>query len=59
MDNMRGHHFAEVALFTGTFEENAVADFYNSTGVDDPTPGRFAPWTRTSLPRRTRPSGSF
>ena len=38
----RGYRFAEVALFTGTSPENAVADFYNSTGVDDPTPSRFA-----------------
>ena len=42
IDNMRGYRFAEVALFTGTSAENAIADFYNSTGVDDPTPARFA-----------------
>ena len=38
LDNMRGCRFAEVALFTGTSQQNAIADFYNSTGVDDPTP---------------------
>ena len=42
IDNMRGYRFAEVALFSGTSEDNAIADFYNSTGVDDPTPTRFA-----------------
>jgi hypothetical protein len=38
----RGYRFAEVALMPGTTKENAVAEFYNSTGVDDPTPERFA-----------------
>ena len=49
MDQMRGHRFAEVALFTGTSPENAVADFYNSTGVDDPTPSRFAKLNQEDL----------
>ena len=29
-------------MITGTSKANAIADFYNSTGVDDPTPERFA-----------------
>ena len=49
MDHMRGHRFAEVALFTGTSPDNAVADFYNSTGVDDPTPARFAALDKDQL----------
>jgi len=34
--------FCEVALITGTSKENAIADFYNSTGTDICTPERFA-----------------
>ena len=55
IDNMRGYRFAEVALFSGTSEENAIADFYNSTGVDDPTPARFAAgWVMPVLGRSVR-----
>ena len=59
MDNMRGHRFAEVALFTGTSEENAVADFYNSTGVDDPTPARFAALDKDKLAQEHQALGVF
>jgi hypothetical protein len=59
MDNMRGHRFAEVALFTGTSEENAVADFYNSTGVDDPTPARFAALDKDKLAQEHQAIGVF
>ena len=57
LNDMRGYRFAEVALFTGTSQENAVADFYNSTGVDDPTPSRFAVLDQKKIAQRTRPSG--
>src|SRR6266496_3799196 len=57
MDNMRGHRFAEVALFTGTSEENAVADFYNSTGVDDPTPARFIALDKDKLAQENKAIG--
>jgi hypothetical protein len=59
MDNMRGHRFAEVALFTGTAPENAVADFYNSTGVDDPTPSRFAKLSQDELAKENGAIGAF
>ena len=28
MGNMRGHRFAEVALFSGSSADNAIADFF-------------------------------
>ena len=60
LGNMRGYRFAEAALFTGTSEENAVADFYNSTGVDDPTPIAVRrPGQGQARPGATRPSGVF
>jgi hypothetical protein len=34
--------FCEVALMNGTSKANAIADFYNSTGVDICTPEKFA-----------------
>jgi hypothetical protein len=59
LDGMRGHRFAEVALFTGTSEENAVADFYNTTGVDDPTPSRFAVLNQKKLAEENKALGVF
>ena len=59
MENMRGHRFAEVALFSGTSQENAVADFYNSTGVDDPTPARFAVLDQDKLAKEKKAMGVF
>ena len=59
MDNMRGYRFAEVALFSGTSEENAVADFYNSTGVDDPSPARYATLDEDKLAQENRAIGVF
>ncbi len=59
MENMRGHRFAEVALFTGNSQENAVADFYNSTGVDDPTPKRFATLDKDKVSQENKAIGAF
>ena len=59
MDNMRGHRFAEVALFTGTTADNAIADFYNSTGVDDPTPTRFAALDKDKIVQERQAIGAF
>jgi hypothetical protein len=42
LTNVRPYRFCEVALITGTSQSNAIAEFYNSTGVDDPSPERFA-----------------
>jgi hypothetical protein len=59
LGNMRGYRFAEVALFTGTSQENAIADFYNSTGVDDPTPARFAALDKDKLAQEHQALGVF
>jgi hypothetical protein len=59
MFNMRGYRFAEVALFTGTSPQNAVADFYNSTGVDDPTPRRFAALDKDKIKAETKSMNVF
>jgi hypothetical protein len=49
---MRGYHFCEVALFTGTSPENMVADFYNSTGYE-----RLPVLSRISIVIRRNSSG--
>jgi hypothetical protein len=36
------YQFCEVAVFYGTSMENAVADFYNPTGIDHCSPEQFA-----------------
>ncbi|HEX6932573.1 MAG TPA: hypothetical protein VF162_10550 [Streptosporangiaceae bacterium] len=38
---MRGYRFCEVGLITGTSEDNAVANIWNTTGACDPTPEQF------------------
>ena len=38
---MRGYRFCEVALITGTSQDNAIANIWNTTGVCDPTPEQF------------------
>lgn len=42
MKDLRTYHFCEVGLITGTTQENAVANIWNTTGVFDPTPEQFA-----------------
>jgi hypothetical protein len=59
MENMHGYRYAEVALFTGTSQENAIADFYNSTGVDDPTPSRFATLDQDEIVKDNEALGAF
>jgi hypothetical protein len=41
MRDMRGHRFCEVGLITGTNQDNAIANIWNTTGVCDPTPEQF------------------
>jgi hypothetical protein len=36
--DMRGYRFCEVGLITGTSQDNAVANIWNTTGAWDPTP---------------------
>jgi len=38
MQDMRGYRFCEVGLITGTSQDNAVANIWNTTGACDPTP---------------------
>ena len=59
LKDMRGYRYAEVALFSGTSEENAIADFYNSTGVDDPTPSRFATLNQDKIAKENEAIGVF
>jgi haloalkane dehalogenase len=41
MQDMRGYRFCEVSLITGTSEDNAIANVWNTTGACDPTPQQF------------------
>jgi hypothetical protein len=41
LQDMRGYRFCEVGLITGTSQENAIANIWNSTGASDPTPEEF------------------
>ncbi len=38
MRDMRGARFCEVGLVTGTSQDNAIANIWNTTGACDPTP---------------------
>jgi hypothetical protein len=41
MRDMRGYRFCEVGLITGTTPDNAIANFWNTTGACEPTPEQF------------------
>ena len=41
MQDMRGYRFCEVSLISGTSQDNAVANIWNTTGACDPTPEQF------------------
>jgi hypothetical protein len=41
MQDMRGYRFCEVGLITGTSQDNAIANIWNTTGACDPTPEQF------------------
>jgi hypothetical protein len=41
LQDMRGYRFCEVGLITGTSQDNAIANIWNTTGVCDPTPEQF------------------
>jgi hypothetical protein len=38
MQDMRGYRFCEVGMITGTSQDNAIANIWNTTGACDPTP---------------------
>ena len=41
IEEMRGYRFCEVGLITGTSEDNAIANIWNTTGACEPTPEQF------------------
>ena len=41
MQDLRGQRFCEVGLITGTSQDNAIANIWNTTGACDPTPEQF------------------
>ena len=41
MQDMRGYRFCELGLITGTSQDNAIANIWNTTGACDPTPEQF------------------
>jgi hypothetical protein len=41
MQDMRGYRFCEVGLITGTSQDDAIANIWNTTGACDPTPEQF------------------
>lgn len=41
MRGLRGYQFCEVGLVTGTSQDNAIANIWNTTGACDPTPEQF------------------
>jgi hypothetical protein len=41
MQDMRGSRFCEVGLITGTSQDTAIANIWNTTGACDPTPEQF------------------
>jgi hypothetical protein len=41
MQDMRGFRFCEVGLITGTSQDNAIANIWNTTGACDPTREQF------------------
>jgi haloalkane dehalogenase len=41
MQGMRGYRFCEAGLITGTSEDDAIANIWNTTGACDPTPEQF------------------
>jgi len=59
LTNFRPHRFCEVALINGTSKGNAIAEFYNSTGVDDPTPERFAALNEKKIAKENHARKAF
>jgi hypothetical protein len=41
MQDMRGYQFCEVGLITGTSQDNAIVNIWNTTGACSPTPEQF------------------
>ncbi len=41
LQDVRGHRFCEVGLITGTNQDNAIANIWNTTGACEPAPEQF------------------
>ncbi len=54
LQDMRGYRFCEVGLITGTSQDNAIANIWNTTGVCDPTPEQFDTLDAETIAREQR-----
>jgi hypothetical protein len=57
--DMRGYRFCEVGLITGTSQDNAVANIWNTTGACDPTPEQFDALDADTIERESRALGAW
>jgi len=54
LQNMRGRRFCEVGLVTGTNQDNAIANVWNTTGTCDPAPEQFDALDAYTIARENR-----
>ena len=54
MQDIRGYRFCEVGLITGTSQDNAIANIWNTTGACDPTPEQFGALDAAAIARDNR-----
>ena len=53
MQNMRGFPFCEIGLITGTTQDNAIANLWNTTSACEPTPEQFDALHADTIARET------
>jgi hypothetical protein len=54
IQDVRGYRFCEVGLITGTSQDNAIANIWNTTGACDPTPEQFDTLDADTIARENR-----
>jgi hypothetical protein len=59
MHDMRGYRFCEVGLITGTSQDNAIANIWNTTGACDPTPEQFDALDADTIARENGAMGAW
>jgi hypothetical protein len=59
LQDMRGHRFCEVGLITGTSQDNAVANIWNTTAACDPTPEQFDALDLDAVARENGAAGAW
>jgi hypothetical protein len=59
MQDMRGYRFCEVGLITGTAQDNAIANIWNTTGTCDPTPEQFDALDADAIARENGALGAW